>query len=182
MRPFAGDMWLARAAVDAGSRALLTLLEVRSLGHATDAKDPRLFEVARSCRKALEDAAMGIAKADPHPDELEDANINYLLGKGPPPSLEAVKEVPFSEQSGAVFTALLGLPKGVKLLARFCRVMPATAAASPLLRATLETPQPMGDTIFHEHDESLHAAIRSDAFVKNLGAPSQPTTKPASAT
>ena len=46
--------------------------------------------------------------------------------------------------------------------------MPATAAASPLLRAVLETPRALNDLYFVDHDEELHAALRADAFAARV--------------
>jgi hypothetical protein len=46
--------------------------------------------------------------------------------------------------------------------------MPVTAAASPLLRAVLETPRAMNDLYFVDHDEALHAALRVDAFAARV--------------
>ena len=92
----------------------------------------------------------------------------FLLGAGPPPTIDASEPVEHSTKTAAVFSALMSLPKGVKLLARFARAMPATAAASPLLRAVLETPRALNDLYFVDHDEELHAALRADAFAARV--------------
>ena len=167
-RPFSGPMWLARDAVDAGSRALLDLEECRSLGHATAAGDASVPRLKSALLLRLRAVAAAIAKGPPHGSDTSDANVAYLLGQGARPAESAADVVAVTRESGAVFAALMALPKGVKLLARFVAVMPATAAASPLLRAVLETPRPAADLLFHEHDDALHAALRDDAFVRRV--------------
>ena len=166
--PFTSPMWLARRACDAGSQALLELLEVRALGHATPPGSERFAEVFGACREKLESVARAIAHCEAHPLDLGDANVMFLLGAGPPPDVEPNEPVDHSTKTAAVFSALMALPKGVKLLARWARVMPVTAAASPLLRAVLETPRAMNDLYFVDHDEALHAALRVDAFAARV--------------
>ena len=166
--PFTSNMWVARRACDSGSQALLELLEVRALGHATPNTSERFGEVFSACREKLENVAKAIAHCDAHAFDLCDANVMFLLGAGPPPTIDASEPVEHSTKTAAVFSALMSLPKGVKLLARFARAMPATAAASPLLRAVLETPRALNDLYFVDHDEELHAALRADAFAARV--------------
>ena len=114
-----------------------------------------------ACREKLENVAKAIAHCDAHAFDLCDANVMFLLGAGLPPTIDASEPVEHSTKTAAVFSALMSLPKGVKLLARFARAMPATAAASPLLRAVLETPRALNVPYFVDHDEELHAALRA---------------------
>jgi hypothetical protein len=167
-RPFASAMWVARDAVDGGKVALLDLGECRSLGHATGAGDARFRALREDCARLLGRVARAIAKCDPHPLDVSPTYVDHLLGKGPPPPCAGAAPVAHTKESGAVFAALMGLPKGVRLLADFVKVMPATAAASPLLRATLETPRPAADLVFPDVDAALHAALRGDTFASRV--------------
>ncbi|KAH8079559.1 macrocin-O-methyltransferase [Aureococcus anophagefferens] len=167
-RPFTSAMWVARDAVDGGKVALLDLGECRSLGHATDAGDARFAALREECARLLGRVARAIAKCDPHPLDVSPTYVDHLLGKGPPPPCAGAAPVAHTKESGAVFSALMGLPKGVRLLADFVKVMPATAAASPLLRATLETPRPVADLVFPDVDAALHAALRGDTFASRV--------------
>ncbi|KAH8075033.1 macrocin-O-methyltransferase [Aureococcus anophagefferens] len=167
-RPFTSAMWVARDAVDGGKVALLDLGECRSLGHATDAGDARFAALREECARLLGRVARAIAKCDPHPLDVSPTYVDHLLGKGPPPPCAGAAPVAHTKESGAVFSALMGLPKGVRLLADFVKVMPATAAASPLLRATLETPRPAADLVFPDVDAALHAALRGDTFASRV--------------
>ena len=115
--PFTSAMWVARRACDSGSQALLELLEVRALGHATPNTSERFGEVFSACREKLENVAKAIAHCDAHAFDLCDANVMFLLGAGPPPTIDASEPVEHSTKTAAVFSALMSLPKGVKLLA-----------------------------------------------------------------
>merc|ERR1719240_10274 len=128
--PFTSNMWVARRACDSGSQALLELLEVRALGHATPNTSERFGEVFSACREKLENVAKAIAHCDAHAFDLIDANVMFLLGAGPPPTIDASEPVEHSTKTAAVFSALMSLPKGVKLLGRFARAPSRRACRS----------------------------------------------------
>ena len=66
---------------------MLELLEVR-LGHATPNTSERFGEVFSACREKLENVA-GRSYCDAHAFDLCDANVMFLLGAGPPPTIGA---------------------------------------------------------------------------------------------
>jgi len=125
-KPFTSALWKARGAIDAGLVALLDYEEARDLAKATP----------HAAARATQDAARHVVRAScavfgraPHPSDLralfaEGGERRRLSG-------EDASDV-------ALLAALVALPKGVKLLARCARAVPATAACSDLVAEALQ--------------------------------------------
>jgi len=150
VKPFSSPLWRARRAVDAAVASLLEYQEARHLAAARSDDPGVVARALHDARLHLADTARALCGgADPHPKDLEEE-------EGPPPPPTAGEdddddapggggrgrgrlEVADRDRSDAtVLDALLSLPKGVKLLARFARTLPHTAASSALLGEALQ--------------------------------------------
>ena len=152
-KPFSSPLWKARQAID---NAVVALLDFEEARHLAAARSGEPLVVARAFADAqihLTAASRALTYADPHPADLA-GGTDRLSGLDTD-----------TRMAGPTLDALLALPKGVKLLARFSKTLPYTAASSNLLGETLQALDARGNT-FAALDNALVDILLIDVLPK----------------
>ena len=166
IKPFSSALWRARRAVDAAVSALLDYEEARHLCAARSSDVSVVDRATQDAKMHLTKAAKAVCNgAKPHDFDLK---FKSLLDDENSSSKDLRLPETDKIERFAVIDALLALPKGVKLLARFATTLPFTAASSALLAEALQAfdSRPQNNKTFTDLDDKLADDIIASVLPK----------------